>query len=172
MDEARQALVTENIKLAYFVANSFDNTGHHIDDLRSACFLGLVKAAHSFDVSKGIQFATYATKCMQNEVLMFLRINKKHLYVDRLEGIITTDVDGHVLKYEDVVGEEDSHFHFEHDIQNKFISKLHKRDQQLIALRMRGLTQKECAERLGISQSYISRIFKKLKVRYEKIYNS
>lgn len=172
MDEAKQALVTDNIKLAYYVANGFSNTGHHIDDLRSACFLGLVKAANSYDFDKGTKFATYATRCMQNEVLMFLRASKKHLYTASLEAIITTDVDGHELKYEDIVGKEDNHFFFEHDIRNKFISKLHRRDQQLIALRMQGLTQKECAQQLGISQSYISRIFKKLKVRYERLYNS
>lgn len=176
---AGQNLIEHNLRLVVYIARKFDNTGVDLDDLISIGTIGLIKAVRSFNVDKKIKLATYASRCIENEILMYLR------RVSRLKGEVSfdeplnVDWDGNELLLSDVIG-TDSDFVFK-DIENKVekellneaLSHLSSRERQIMNLRfgLSGgdeLTQKEVADLLGISQSYISRLEKRIVTRLKK----
>lgn len=174
MSPEEQLLVTENIKLAHFIKNKFlINGGHSQTDIESACLFALVKAAKTFDANKGIKFATYAAKCMNNEVLMYLRKNKN---IPRetcsLDFVINGDDEGRELVLFDVLGKEDEYHFIEKEIARNCLNSIDGVERKVIDLIYgENKTQKEVANHLGLSQSYVSRIQKRaLKRMREKYY--
>lgn len=170
---ARNKLIEHNLRLVVFLAKKYDNTIYDLEDLVSIGTIGLIKGVKTYKLSKNIKLATYASRCIDNEILMFLRKNKKRMSEVSLEDSINFDSEGNELKLEDVYGTEEDML--EKLIQNKDdkkllekeISKLSSRDKNIIEERYglfgkKELTQKELASKLDISQSYISRIEKKV----------
>ena len=170
---ARDKLIEHNLRLVVFLAKKYENTGVDLEDLVSIGTIGLMKGINTFSMDKNIKLATYASRCIDNEILMFLRKNKKIKTEVSIDSSLSFDVDGNELHLEDVLGTapdivtkplEDE---LNKNLMIKEIEKLPKRDKQIIIMRY-GLfghdekTQKEVAELLGISQSYISRIEKKV----------
>ena len=170
---ARDKLIEHNLRLVVFLAKKYENTNVDLEDLVSIGTIGLMKAVKTFSNEKNIKLATYASRCIDNEILMFLRKNKKVRGEVSFEESLSFDADGNELHLEDVLGtdadivtrplEDD----FNKKIMIEEINKLNNRDREIIIMRY-GLfnhpekTQKEVAEILGISQSYISRIEKKV----------
>ena len=170
---ASNKLVENNLRLVVFLAKKYDNTIYDLEDLVSIGTIGLIKGVKTYKLDKNIKLATYASRCIDNEILMFLRKNKKRMSEVSLEDSINFDSEGNELKLEDVYGTEEDML--EKLIQNKDdkklleveISKLPTRDKNIIEERYglfgkKELTQKELASKLDISQSYISRIEKKV----------
>ena len=171
-EQARKMLIEHNLRLVVYIAKKFDNTGVGVEDLISIGTIGLIKAINTFDPDKNIKLATYASRCIENEILMYLRRNSKPLNVDW---------DGNELLLSDILGtEEDAVYKdLENDAEKKVlikaISRLSGREQMIIRMRF-GLgtadgeekTQKEVADMLGISQSYISRLEKRIMKRLKK----
>ena len=155
------------------MAKKYENTGYDIEDLVSIGTIGLIKGINTYKIDKNIKLATYASRCISNEILMFLRKNKRRRGEISLEDALNYDAEGNELHLEDILGTEDDivHKEFEQKLDKQFlakeITKLSARDKQIMVMRY-GLnnteeyTQKEVAEILGISQSYISRIEKKV----------
>ena len=170
--EARNILIEHNLRLVVFLAKKYDNTNTDLEDLVSIGTIGLIKGVNTYRLDKNIKLATYASRCIDNEILMFLRKNKRRKVEVSFEDSINLDSDGNELHLEDVLGTEDNIVEKAYEdevdkvILSKEISKLNKRDREILTLRY-GLnntdeyTQKEVADMLGISQSYISRIEKK-----------
>ena len=170
--EARNKLIEHNIRLVVFLAKKYDNTMYDLEDLVSIGTIGLIKGVKTYKLDKNIKLATYASRCIDNEILMFLRKNKRRKVEISFEDSINQDGDGNELHLEDVLGTEDDVVEKEYEskvdkeLLVTVLDKLHKRDQEILTLRY-GLnnteeyTQKEVADMLGISQSYISRIEKK-----------
>ena len=178
---ARGVLVEHNLRLVVYIAKKFDNTGVGVEDLISIGTIGLIKAINTFDPDKNIKLATYASRCIENEILMYLRRNSKTKMEVSIDEPLNVDWDGNELLLSDLLGtEEDAVYKdLENDAEKKVlikaISRLSGREQMIIRMRF-GLgtadgeekTQKEVADMLGISQSYISRLEKKIMQRLRR----
>ena len=184
--EAKAQLIEHNLRLVVYIAKKFDNTGVGVEDLISIGTIGLIKAINTFNPVKNIKLATYASRCIENEILMYLRRNSKTKMEVSIDEPLNVDWDGNELLLSDILGTDDDVIsrkledEVEIHLLGKAISKLSSREQTIIRLRF-GLgredgkekTQKEVADLLGISQSYISRlekkIIKRLKTDLEKV---
>lgn len=172
-DSARDKLIEHNLRLVVFLAKKYESSGYDIEDLVSIGSIGLIKGINTYKIDKNIKLATYASRCVANEILMFLRKNKKRKTEISFEDALNYDAEGNELHLEDILGTDEDIVikEFESSMDKKMlaeeINKLDPRDKQIMLLRY-GLnnteefTQKEVAEILGISQSYISRIEKKV----------
>ena len=176
---ARQTLIERNLRLVVYIARRFENTGINIEDLISIGTIGLIKAINTFRADKNIKLATYASRCIENEILMYLRKNSSQRTEVSLDEPLNTDWDGKELLLSDVLGTEGDVVMrpIEADVDRKLlrdaVAKLSGRDQEIITMRFglggrRELTQKEVADRLGISQSYISRLEKRIITRLRR----
>ena len=178
--EARAVLIEHNLRLVVYIAKKFDNTGVGVEDLISIGTIGLIKAINTFNPVKNIKLATYASRCIENEILMYLRRNSKTRMEVSIDEPLNVDWDGNELLLSDILGTDDViSRRLEDEVEiallGKAISKLTKREQMIIRLRF-GLgnregmekTQKEVADLLGISQSYISRLEKRIMKRLRK----
>lgn len=172
-ENAKNVLIEHNLRLVVFIAKKYETTGYDIEDLVSIGSIGLIKGINTYKISKNIKLATYVSRCIANEILMYVRKNKKTKALISLEDSLNYDAEGNELHLEDVLGTENEIVpkQFEHDLNYelmlKEISKLKDRDKEIMVLRYglnneRDYTQKEVASMLGISQSYISRIEKKV----------
>ena len=172
-EEARNKLIEHNLRLVVFLAKRYENTTYDIEDLVSIGSIGLIKGINTYKIDKNIKLATYASRCISNEILMFLRKNKRKRGEVSLEEALNFDSEGNELHLEDILGTDAELVPKEYEkkvdkeILSKEIEMLSPRDKEIMTLRY-GLnntveyTQKEVAEMLGISQSYISRIEKKV----------
>ena len=177
--DAVNTLIVHNLRLVVYIAKKFENTGVGLEDLTSIGSIGLIKAINTYKVDKNIKLATYASRCIENEILMYIRKSANKRFEISMEEPLNTDWDGNELLLSDVLGtEEDSVYKSieaseDSKIIREAVSKLNKREQLIIKLRF-GLdgceekTQKEVADMLGISQSYISRLEKKIFKRLKK----
>ncbi len=181
-DEARKKLVEKNLRLVVYIAKKFENSMFNIEDLISIGTIGLMKAINSFNIEKNIKLATYASRCIENEILMYLRKTQKLKTEVSIDEPINTDAEGNDLALSDILGSEsDNIFKQVEDSDNKkvidlAIKNLDSREKVIMELRYgfdgkNELTQKEVADKLGISQSYISRIEKKVIERLKKQFN-
>jgi len=172
-EEARNILIEHNLRLVVFLAKKYENTGYDMEDLVSIGSIGLIKGINTYKIDKNIKLATYASRCIANEILMFLRKNKKRRKEISLEDSLNFDNEGNELHLEDVLGTDCDLVsdEYEKSVERNFISKeinkLNDREKQIMVLRYglnntESYTQKEVADILGISQSYISRIEKKV----------
>lgn len=171
--DARNKLIEHNLRLVVFLAKKYENTGFDIEDLVSIGSIGLIKGINTYKVDKNIKLATYVSRCISNEILMFLRKNKKKKMEISLEETLNYDAEGNTLSLEDVLGTDEDLVasDYEKKIDMMFLQQelnnLTEREKLIMTLRY-GLnntdeyTQKEVANMLGISQSYISRIEKKV----------
>lgn len=176
---ASSKLIEHNLRLVVYIAKKFENTGVGIDDLTSIGTIGLIKAIKTYKPDKNIKLATYASRCIENEILMFVRRSSNRIKEVSIDEPLNTDWDGNELLLSDVLGTEEDEIYKniemteEKSIVNEAIKKLSKREQTIINLRFglsgqEELTQKEVADLLGISQSYISRLEKKIMKRLKK----
>lgn len=179
--EGKSVLIEHNLRLVVYIAKKFDNTGVGVEDLISIGTIGLIKAINTFNPGKNIKLATYASRCIENEILMYLRRNSKTRMEVSIDEPLNVDWDGNELLLSDILGtDEDVIYHdietdVEHRLLKTAIGKLSGRERMIIELRF-GLntidceekTQKEVADMLGISQSYISRLEKKIMGRLKK----
>jgi len=177
----RNALIERNLRLVVYIARKFENTGVGIEDLVSIGTIGLIKAVNTFKPQRKIKLATYASRCIENEILMHLRRNNKTRAEVSFDEPLNIDWDGNELLLSDVLGTESDviYRHLEEEADRKLlhaaVSKLSPREQKIMELRfgLRGSkekTQKEVADVLGISQSYISRLEKRIIKRLRKEY--
>ena len=171
--DAKDKLIEHNLRLVVFLAKKYENTGVDLEDLVSIATIGLIKGVETYKLDKNIKLATYASRCIDNEILMFLRKNKKRRGEVSLEDSLSYDAEGNELKLEDILGTDDDIVtrDLEHETEKKLLyeelEKVTDRDKEIMILRYglfdtEELTQKEVAQKLGISQSYISRIEKKV----------
>ena len=178
-ESARQRLIEHNLRLVVYIAKRFENTGTGIEDLTSIGTIGLVKAINTFRADKNIKLATYASRCIENEILMYIRKHSNAKCELSIDEPLNTDWDGNELLLSDVLGSEEDNVLFEIEeneekmIIRRAVASLDEREREIIELRygMNGadeLTQKEVADRLGISQSYISRLEKKIILRLKE----
>ena len=169
----RRTLIERNLRLVVFIARKFENTGVMLEDLISIGTIGLIKAVNTFDPSKKIKLATYASRCIENEVLMFLRRHSRTRMEVSIDEPLKTDWDGNELLLSDVLGTEPDTVSrgVEDDAEKAMLfdalSRLNPREQKIMALRFglgerEEMTQKEVADVMGISQSYISRLEKRI----------
>lgn len=174
-EEAKSILIEHNLRLVVYIAKKFDNTGVGVEDLISIGTIGLIKSINTFKPDKNIKLATYASRCIENEILMYLRRNNKTRLEVSIDEPLNVDWDGNELLLSDILGTEEDVIYrgieseVEHKLLKEAISKLTEREKTIINLRFgldasigREMTQKEVAELLGISQSYISRLEKKI----------
>ncbi len=178
-DSIKSVLIERNLRLVVYIARKFENTGISIEDLISIGTIGLIKAVNTFDPDKNIKLATYASKCIENEILMYLRRTSKTKNEVSFDEPLNVDWDGNELLLSDILGTEgDVIFKFleeevDKELLNQAINKLSTREKTIVELRF-GLvngkekTQKEVADLLGISQSYISRLEKRIIKRLKK----
>lgn len=174
-EEAKKTLIEHNLRLVVYIAKKFDNTGVGVEDLISIGTIGLIKAINTFNPSKKIKLATYASRCIENEILMYLRRNSKTKMEVSIDEPLNVDWDGNELLLSDILGTDedviyrDMETEAEHKLLQRAISKLSERERTIVQLRF-GIntrdgeekTQKEVADLLGISQSYISRLEKRI----------
>ncbi len=171
--DAKNKLIEHNLRLVVFLAKKYEGTGYDMEDLVSIGSIGLIKGINTYKIDKNIKLATYASRCIANEILMFLRKNKKRKKEISLEDSLNYDNEGNELHLEDVLGTDSDLVsdEYEKSVDCKFVSneinKLTPREKQIMVLRYglnntESYTQKEVADMLGISQSYISRIEKKV----------
>lgn len=179
--EARSCLIEHNLRLVVYIAQKFESTGIGMEDLISIGTIGLIKAINTFNPEKKIKLATYASRCIENEILMYLRRNSRVRMEVSIDEPLNVDWDGNELLLSDILGTEEDVIYkgleqeVECNLLGNAIKKLNKREKIIICLRF-GLnqpdgkekTQKEVAELLGISQSYISRLEKKIMRRLKK----
>ena len=177
----KKLLIEHNLRLVVYIAKKFDNTGVGVEDLISIGTIGLIKAINTFNPNKNIKLATYASRCIENEILMYLRRNNKTKMEVSIDEPLNVDWDGNELLLSDILGtEEDTIYRdIEQEVERKIlikaINRLSGRERMIIRMRF-GLgtpdgeekTQKEVADILGISQSYISRLEKKIMQRLKK----
>ena len=170
---AKNKLIEHNLRLVVFLAKKYENTKIDLEDLVSIGTIGLIKGVNTFQNDKNIKLATYASRCIDNEILMYLRKTKKKRTEVSFEDSLSFDSEGNELHLEDVLGTDDNivtkpiEDELDKKLMYKEVSKLGKRDKEIIELRYglngkKEMTQKEVANMLGISQSYISRIEKKV----------
>ncbi len=180
-ETARSELIEHNLRLVVYIAQKFDNTGVGVEDLISIGTIGLIKAINTFNPEKKIKLATYASRCIENEILMYLRRNNKTRMEVSIDEPLNVDWDGNELLLSDILGTEEDVIYqgleqeAEHRVLGSAISKLSEREQVIVKLRFginmpegREKTQKEVADLLGISQSYISRLEKRIMKRLRK----
>ena len=172
-ERARQLLIEHNLRLVVYISKRFENTGINIEDLISIGTIGLIKAVNTFNSGKNIKLATYASRCVENEILMYLRkINSQRTEVS-FDEPLNTDWDGNELLLSDILGTEEDEVYrpLEDDADRQMlmeaIDSLDQREREIILLRFglpagKEYTQKEVADMLGISQSYISRLEKRI----------
>lgn len=179
-EEARNILIEHNLRLVVFLAKKYENTTYDIEDLVSIGSIGLIKGINTYKIDKNIKLATYASRCISNEILMFLRKNKKRKTEVSLEDALNYDAEGNELHLEDILGTEidlvpnEYERQVDKEILSKEIETLQDRDKEIMTLRYglnntKEYTQKEVAEMLGISQSYISRIEKKVVKKLKQV---
>ena len=172
--QVRQTLIERNLRLVVYIARRFENTGINIEDLISIGTIGLIKAINTFRSDKNIKLATYASRCIENEILMFLRKNTSQRNEVSFEEPLNTDWDGKELLLSDVLGTDSDlvirpiEEEVDHQLLNAAVAKLSHREQEIIQLRFGLLGQKEVADRMGISQSYISRLEKRIITRLRR----
>lgn len=177
---AKAKLIERNLRLVVYIARKFENTGVNVEDLISIGSIGLIKAINTFKCDKNIKLATYATRCIENEILMYLRKNNKKKIEVSFDEPLNIDVDGNELLLSDVLGTENDEIYkiieeeIDKDLLVMALDRLSDREKQIMELRFglatrgRERTQKEVATMLGISQSYISRLEKKIISRLKK----
>ena len=179
-EQARAKLIEHNLRLVVFLAKKYENTGVDLEDLVSIGTIGLIKGVGTYKLDKNIKLATYASRCIDNEILMFLRKNKKRRGEVSFEDSLSFDAEGNELRLEDILGTDDDIVTkgLEKETEKKLlyqeIEKLSGRDKQIMILRyglynQPEMTQKDVANLLNISQSYISRIEKKIIRRLKNI---
>lgn len=177
---AREKLIEHNLRLVVFLSKKYENTGVDLEDLVSIGTIGLIKGVNTYKLDKNIKLATYASRCIDNEILMFLRKNKKRKTEVSFEDNLSYDAEGNELHLEDILGTDNDivtkgiEDETDRKILYEEIEKLNPRDKQIMILRYglfnhEELTQKDVANLLGISQSYISRIEKKVIRRIQNI---
>ena len=180
-EEAKSVLIEHNLRLVVYIAKKFDNTGVGVEDLISIGTIGLIKGINTFNPEKKIKLATYASRCIENEILMYLRRNNKVKLEVSIDEPLNVDWDGNELLLSDILGTDENVISkdMEDEVDKKLLrmalSKLNKRERTIIELRF-GInsadgeekTQKEVADMMGISQSYISRLEKKIIRRLKK----
>ena len=185
-NNARNILIERNLRLVVFLAKKYENTKVDLEDLVSIGTIGLIKGVNTYKLDKNIKLATYASRCIDNEILMYLKTKRKKTEVS-FEDSLSFDSEGNELHLEDILGTEDNivtkpiEDEFDKKLLKEEIQKLNNRDKEIIELRygimilryglngVEELTQKEVADLLGISQSYISRIEKKVIKRLSQI---
>ena len=180
-DEAKAILIEHNLRLVVYIAKKFDNTGVGVEDLISIGTIGLIKSINTFKPDKNIKLATYASRCIENEILMYLRRNNKTKLEVSIDEPLNVDWDGNELLLSDILGTDEDVIYrdMENEAERKLllgaISKLSEREKKIIKLRFglgtrdgEEMTQKEVASMLGISQSYISRLEKKIMRQLKK----
>ena len=172
--EAKAVLIEHNLRLVVYIAKKFDNTGVSVEDLISIGTIGLIKAINTFNPVKNIKLATYASRCIENEILMYLRRNNKTRMEVSIDEPLNVDWDGNELLLSDILGTEEDIIYkdMETEMEKKLlkaaIARLSSRERNIIELRYgltaggKEYTQKEVADQMGISQSYISRLEKKI----------
>ena len=177
--ETRQLLVERNLRLVVYIAKKFENTGTGIEDLISIGTIGLMKAINTYDTSKNIKLATYASRCIENEILMYLRRSNKIRGEISIDEPLNQDGDGNELLLSDILGTDNDSVSrgLEDEVDKKLlksaIEKLNTREKNIMELRFGFITgnektQKEVADMMGISQSYISRLEKKIISKMKK----
>ena len=179
--EAKATLIEHNLRLVVYIAKKFDNTGVGVEDLISIGTIGLIKSINTFKPERNIKLATYASRCIENEILMYLRRNSRIRQEVSLDEPLNVDWDGNELLLSDILGTEEDIIYrdLENEVERKLllgaISKLSEREKMIINLRFglgnregQEMTQKEVASLLGISQSYISRLEKKIMRQLKK----
>ena len=179
--KAKAILIEHNLRLVVYIARKFDNTGIGVEDLISIGTIGLIKAINSFNAEKKIKLATYASRCIENEILMYLRRNNKTRMEVSIDEPLNVDWDGNELLLSDILGTDedliyrDMEDEVEKKLLKKAIARLSERERTIVDLRFglsspdgSEMTQKEVADLLGISQSYISRLEKKIIKRLKK----
>ena len=180
-EPARSVLIEHNLRLVVYIAKKFDNTGIGVEDLISIGTIGLIKAINTFNPTKNIKLATYASRCIENEILMYLRRNNKTRMEVSIDEPLNVDWDGNELLLSDILGTDedviyrDIETEVEKNLLKKAVEKLSDRERTIVELRFglntsngEEMTQKEVADFLGISQSYISRLEKKIMKRLKK----
>lgn len=186
-ENARKILIEHNLRLVVYIAKKFENTGVSPEDLVSIGTIGLIKAINTFKKDKNIKLATYASRCIENEILMYLRKNSNQKINVSLDEPLNVDWDGNELLLSDILGTENdiTQKNIEHSVDLELLkialSKLSDRERKIVEMRFgigredEELTQKQVADMMGISQSYISRlekrIMKRLRSEVEKLYN-
>lgn len=179
--DARSVLIEHNLRLVVYIAKKFENAGVNVEDLISIGTIGLIKAVNTFKLDKNIKLATYASRCIENEILMYLRRNNKTKMEVSIDEPLNVDWDGNELLLSDILGTDEDIIYkdIEDEVERKLllkaVDKLSERERTIINLRFglgssngEELTQKEVAELLGISQSYISRLEKKIMKRLKR----
>lgn len=172
-EKAREKLITHNLRLVVYIAKKFESSGVNIEDLISIGTIGLIKSVNTFRPDKNIKLATYASRCIENEILMYLRKIASQKLEISLDEPLNTDWDGNELMLSDVLGSDGDEISREVEENDekavllKVIENLPRREREIVDMRFglgekRELTQKEVADKLGISQSYISRLEKKI----------
>ncbi len=180
-DEAKAILIEHNLRLVVYIAKKSDNTGVGVEDLISIGTIGLIKSINTFKPDKNIKLATYASRCIENEILMYLRRNNKTKLEVSIDEPLNVDWDGNELLLSDILGTDEDVIYrdIENEVERKLllgaISKLSDREKKIVNLRFglgtqdgHEMTQKEVASLLGISQSYISRLEKKIMRQLKK----
>lgn len=180
-EEAKSLLIEHNLRLVVYIAKKFDNTGVGVEDLISIGTIGLIKAINTFNPSKNIKLATYASRCIENEILMHLRRTSKTKLEVSIDEPLNVDWDGNELLLSDILGTEDDIISrdMESEVEKKLlrnaVDRLSGRERMIVELRFgyntpegSEMTQKEVADLLGISQSYISRLEKKIMKRLRR----
>ena len=171
--KARDLLIEHNLRLVVYIARKFESAGINVEDLISIGTIGLIKAVNTFKIEKNIKLATYASRCIENEILMYLRRTSKTKGEVSLDEPLNVDWDGNELLLSDILGTEtdEVYGHLEEEVNQRLLGcameKLSGREREIVEMRFglagsREMTQKEVAERMGISQSYISRLEKKI----------
>ena len=180
-ESARRMLIEHNLRLVVYIAKKFDNTGVGVEDLISIGTIGLIKGINTFKTDKNIKLATYASRCIENEILMYLRRNNKTKLEVSIDEPLNVDWDGNELLLSDILGTDEDVIsrglenEVEKSLLKKAIEKLNKREKSIVEMRFglnnkdgEEMTQKEVADFLGISQSYITRLEKKIMNRLKK----
>ncbi|WP_317856439.1 RNA polymerase sporulation sigma factor SigE [Chakrabartyella piscis] len=178
--QVKSVLIERNLRLVVYIARKFENTGINIEDLISIGTIGLIKAINTFKTDKKIKLATYASRCIENEILMYLRRNNKIKSEVSIDEPLNVDWEGNELLLSDILGTENDTIYktieeeVDRELLNTALEKLTKRERRIVEMRF-GIppetdekTQKEVADLLGISQSYISRLEKKIIGRLQK----
>ena len=176
---AKEQLIVHNLRLVVYIAKKFENTGINVEDLISIGTIGLIKAINTFNAEKKIKLATYASRCIENEILMYLRKNNNRKTEISIDEPLNVDWDGNELLLSDILGTDNDMIYqsIESEVDKELLSiamtKLSERERNIMELRFgvnrkKAKTQKEVADLLGISQSYISRLEKKIISRLKK----